>query len=417
MADTPKIEPRVELPSETGRLHVLVVDDEPAIAGLLHEVLSRRGLVVHLAHSAAGARAAIERDPRIGVMVSDIRMPEQTGLSLASDLLRTRQDALALEVILVTGDITTDDAVGAVRARAFDFLKKPFRLAQVVDSVDRALASASDRRRRAAREADLRERMQAAEAERHRLADRLAHSTARLEDTQSTLAMVERARGDLFAVIGHELRTPLIPILGFSELIARTPGLGMDEIRGYAQMINEGGTDLLALIEAVLDILALDQGEGLADPGQELVATLVGRVTAGLDHLAAARRVALWQEGPADLVVTGDLARIAQALGELIDNAIKASPPGGRVEIVWDDPGEVRIDVLDRGPGVPRLVLDRLGTPFVQGDMSTTRAWPGAGLGLALVTRIAQAHGGRLTLSPRPEGGTGARLILPHLGD
>lgn len=399
---------------EALQLRVLVVDDEPAITRLLCEALARRGLRVLAAHSAAEAKRQIAGAPDIGVVVSDIRMPDQTGLTLARDLTDSRADGTAIEVILVTGAITADDAVGALRARAFDVINKPFRLAPVIDVVERALASAANKRRRAARETDLRDRMNMAEAERHRLADRLEHSMARLEDTQSTLALAERARGDLFAVVHHELRTPLIPILGFSEIIAHTPNLGAADIRGYAEQITQGANQLLDLIDAALDILALDQGEGLDTLAEVRVARMVADCIGQVALAAAQNGVTIATSGSDTLCLDADPGRLAQALAALLDNAIKASPPGQTVWVAWDGGAEFALSVLDRGPGVPPGVIERLGTPFLQGDMSSTRAWPGAGLGLALVLRIARAHGGRLELRPRSGGGTEAILSLPQ---
>ena len=113
--------------------------------------------------------------------------------------------------------------------------------------------------------------------------------------------------------------------------------------------------------------------------------------------------------------VYGDIERIKRGLVQLADNAIKASPPATTVVLRWmsEGPGATRIEVLDRGPCIPAEILAGLGTAFLKGNASHARALPGAGPGLALATRMASAHGGRLSTEARQDGGSQAALILP----
>lgn len=397
-------------------LSVLVLDDERPIVELLVRGLSQRGFLVKGVHDAAAAKAAIDADPGIGVLLSDVRMPGQTGLALAEELLRDREEARALEVVLLTGGATADVALGALRARTFDLVQKPLRLAEVAAVAERALASCRGRRARALRDAEVDLRIGAAEAERARLVDRLSASSARLDDVQTALAASQRMRSDLLAVISHEMRTPLIPILGFSEILAGGMALPAAEVKDYGRLIHSGARRLLSLIEAALDIVALEHGRGLVPGLQETVPRLLARVLAAQAAEAVAQGVRLeLADGAAQAVVCGDMRLLATALGHLVDNAIKASPAGGTVLLGWSVRQDQGIDILvrDQGAGLPEGLESQIGTPFLQADMSLTRNWPGAGLGLALVTRVAAAHGGRLRLRAVEGGGTEACLELP----
>ncbi|MBU8540946.1 hybrid sensor histidine kinase/response regulator [Falsiroseomonas tokyonensis] len=403
-------------PPQAPALTILVVDDERPIVELLLRALTHRGFQVQGADNAEAAKAHVRADPSIGVVLSDVRMPGQTGLALAEELLRGRSEAEALEVVLLTGGATADVALGALRARTFDLVQKPLRLNEVAMVVERALASSRQRRARAIRDSEVEEHIRAAEAERARLFERLSASSARLEDANSALAASQRMRSDLLAVISHEMRTPLIPILGFSEILAGDAPLPAAEVQDYGRLIHAGADRLLSLIEGALDIVALAHGRGLVPGLPEPAERLLGRVLARHQPAAAARGIRLAMQVPdPSPMLAGDLRLLAAAIGQLLDNAIKASPDGGVVEVAALAPpeGGVLLQVRDHGAGLPPGLLEQLGTPFLQADMSLNRAWPGAGLGLALASRVAQAHGGRLRLQPAADGGTEARIELP----
>ncbi|NKC30108.1 hybrid sensor histidine kinase/response regulator [Falsiroseomonas selenitidurans] len=405
--------------TDTPPLRVLVVDDERPIVEMLLRALTQRGFEVSGVDNPEAAKQAVREDPAIAVVLSDVRMPGQTGLALAEELLRDRAEGAALEVVLLTGGATADVALGALRARTFDLVQKPLRLGEVATVVGRALDSSRQRRARAARDAAVADHVREAEAERARLFDRLAASSARLDDAQSALAASQRVRRDLLAVVSHELRTPLIPILGFSQILAGGATLRAEEVRDYGRLIHEGAERLLALIEGALDIVALEHGRGLGPGVAEPAVRLLARAATRLEAAATARglRLALpaADDPAAALSVTGDARLLLAALLQLLDNAIKASPSGAEIGLALAAlaDGGLAIRVLDRGTGLPPALLEQIGTPFLQADMSLTRAWPGAGLGLALAKRVATAHGGRLRLLPRPGGGTEARIELP----
>jgi len=395
---------------------ILIVDDERAIVDTLARYLAKAGLDVVTANDANDAQRLAAADASICVVVSDISMPGDSGITLAERLQAGQDDSKAIEVIIMTGFATTEAAIGAMRARVFDLVKKPFRLAEMGEVISRAMASSLGRRARAAREAEIRDRTQAAEIGRRRLTDQLLEAESGLRDTQTALERSERARAGILSIVSHELRTPLIPIMGFSEVIAASPDMPVEDLREYATLIHEAGGDLLKLIEVALDVVALQDGSGLGPRAGDWMAQMAGRVLATLARPAQARQINLMQEGAADIAVYGDIQRIERALIQLLDNAIKASPAGATVLLRWAANGDsaTRIEILDQGPGIPAEILAQLGSAFLQNDMSLQRAWPGAGLGLALARRVADAHGGTLTLAVREGGGSQATLTLPH---
>jgi signal transduction histidine kinase len=112
-----------------------------------------------------------------------------------------------------------------------------------------------------------------------------------------------------------------------------------------------------------------------------------------------------------------DRDRMSQVLTNLLTNAVKFWPEGGTIEVSAEtEPAAIRIDVVDRGPGVPRDEAERIFEPFYRVQDASTRSVPGTGLGLAVSRGIVEAHGGRLWVDPVPGGGSCFRLVLPETG-
>jgi DNA-binding NtrC family response regulator len=135
-----------ERAESTAPLAVLIVDDEPQLARELAEAIGDEGYPVEVVHSAADAMELLRSRTDIAVMITDIRMPNRNGLELTQDAIQFRDERDALEVILITGHASLEDANFAVRMGAFDFVRKPFRLQEIFDATSRAMARAAGRR-------------------------------------------------------------------------------------------------------------------------------------------------------------------------------------------------------------------------------------------------------------------------------
>lgn len=396
---------------------VLIVDDDPQILDTVARILSSRAIRTVSAQNPAEALIRLAADPDLAVVLTDINMPGGSGLELADKIGAIRDDASAVELIFITGDGTAENAVHALRRKAFDFLPKPFRMSELIDVVDRARNACLTRRVRAIRSREVERQIDAAHDQGQRLASHLAQSMKTLARTQAALNRAEEVRDSLFAVISHELRTPLIPILGFSDIILSSPDLPRENLLQMVESIRSEGGRLLDLIETALDILVLQQGGSLRlgppSPVGEIVAAAIGEIANGA--LAIDKRVTFDRvEGGACAVC--DAMRIRRAAGALIDNAVKASPLGGSVTISTAETGlnSIALSVIDQGAGPSDEIIASVGVPFMQGDMSYTRGWSGAGLGLAFVDRVARAHGGAFTLSRGKAGGAVATMTLPR---
>lgn len=390
--------------SESRAIAVAVVDDEGDIVSVIATGLGLRGVRAVRAGSAAEAMGLIDADPAIGVVVADINMPGRSGLSMAAELAKDRDEARALEFIFITGLGTAETIAEALRQGAFDFIQKPFSLHDLMERVAAAQQRCAERRARAEQLSRMDSAVTAAHAERRRLIEALAQ-------TEAALDQAEKARANLFAVITHELRTPLIPVIGLSSLLVEDQTMTIEKARDFGAVIHESGRSLLGLIETALDVLALDADVGAL----KLRPVPLHRLVDAARRRAKAQDIQV-ESGPAEEdSVAADRDRMERAIAAVLDNAMKASTQHDRVRLrhgVTAD-GDALVEVSDDGPGAPEDVLAQLGRPFLQADMTSTRAWPGAGLGLAFATRVLAGHGGGLVLSRRRGGGTTARLAWP----
>ena len=387
---------------------LLIVDDEAPIREALGTGLRALGFVVQQAANATEALEHLARDPGIGAIITDIRMPGRSGLELLAELARTRGDERALEAIIISGHGTLEHAADAMRHGAVDFLPKPFTLQQVAEAGRRAMERAQARRRTAADRQELNRALAAARAEAQASAAHLAHvlesKPAPAED--SAAQALDRAR-----MLSHELRTPLVPVLGFGELLRDVP-LSPETVREYGREITEGANRLLVTINRLLE------AERLAAPGlqasmQPEPASLIAQaVSAAVQGVAAARQVVVKLYLLPDLRLPCDRALLQTALVELLNNAVLHSPSGGTVSLTLARNGqECRAEVRDHGPGWPAAVLAAPGGST--GESILTRQRDGLGLGLVMARRIAEVHHGALLLVSPPDGGSLAVLRWP----
>jgi signal transduction histidine kinase len=218
----------------------------------------------------------------------------------------------------------------------------------------------------------------------------------------------DRLKGDFLSTVSHELRTPLTSIIGFSELLVNVPHL-TDKQRRWATNILTSGQGLLALINDVLDLARLEAGKLKLHPGPVDVAGLCDQAAALIRPAAEAKHLELKVVAPAAGPVVQDAGKLGQILSNLLGNAVKFTPEGGRVTLTAEAADDhLILTVTDTGVGIPpeeqELVFDK----FRQASHPLTREQGGTGLGLSIVRELAKLLGGDVTL--RSELGRGSRF-------
>lgn len=231
-----------------------------------------------------------------------------------------------------------------------------------------------------------------------------------------TLARLERSFEQLrrfTSDASHELRTPLTAIRSVGEVGLRKQGTAEHYREVIGSMLEEAGR-LTRLVESLLTIARADAGQIQLARTRIVVLPFVQEVSSLLEVLAEEKGQQLVIEGSETARVQADRAILRQILINLLDNAIKYSPLGGRITVrVLPSNREVSIEVADSGPGISAEHRDRVFDRFYRVDEGRSRDAGGTGLGLALAKWGAEAHGGRLELACPPQGGCILRLFLP----
>ncbi len=223
-----------------------------------------------------------------------------------------------------------------------------------------------------------------------------------------------RFKDRFLSTMSHELRTPLNAILGFSELLCDERYGSLNERqRRYIEHIHTGGRHLLKLINEILDLSKIEAGR--LELAIESVRTdnALGEVISAMRPLADKKSQTLSQHAEAGLSVRADATRLRQVLMNLVGNAIKFTPEGGRIELAaLREDGQVRIEVRDTGQGIPFEEQKRIFEAFYRLQKSG-EATEGTGLGLAITQRIVELHGGQLGLESQPGQGSCFYFSLP----
>ncbi|MFP5521205.1 sensor histidine kinase [Peptococcus simiae] len=216
----------------------------------------------------------------------------------------------------------------------------------------------------------------------------------------------QQAREEFSANVSHELKTPLTSISGFAEMLANDMVKSEEDRRHFAQHIYTEAGRLLELIDHIMRLSAIEQGE-LDGDNRVNIQDVINQVMDRFDRIAEKNEVRL-SAMETKAAVFGNEVLLADMLGNLVDNAIKYNIPGGYVHIsVMEEGDEVLISVSDNGAGIPKDMQSRLFERFYRVDTShSNKTASGSGLGLSIVKHIVQRHHGTIDVDSAPGRGT-----------
>jgi signal transduction histidine kinase len=377
--------------------HVLIVDDDAALLEALSEMLQLRmpQIVVDKVESAA---AALDRigSKDYETIVSDIKMPGIDGLAL---LARIREMRPHTPTLLITGHGQHDLAVQALRGGAYDFIQKPIDREYFLASLGRALHTS-----RLYRQVEL----QREALERHAL-----DLKKTVDERTRELREANQAKDEFLALLAHELRNPLAPIMNAVGLISNRGGAD-PVLQQATQVVERQARQMARLLDDLLDVSRISRGKlQLRKEVLDLTEVVENAVQTSRPLIESRRHQLTISLSPEPVALEGDSTRLEQVLANLLNNAAKYTDAGGRIHISANlEDNNAIIRVRDTGKGIPPAMIQRVFEPFVQIDFSLHRPEQGGlGIGLMLVRRLVEMHGG--TVSASSEGpGLGSEFVV-----
>ena len=376
----------------TGQANVLLVDDQPA------KLLSYRAILENIdanlisAHSAREALDCLLRN-ECAVVIVDVCMPELDGFELAQ-MVREHPRFKRTAIIFVSGIALGElDRLRGYECGAVDYLPVP-----IVPEILRAKVTAF---------VELHTKTQQLERLNQELESRVAERTLQLEEAN-------RRKDEFLAVLAHELRNPLAAIRTAAELVNR-PEAPAATVAQASGVIGRQVTHLGRLVGDLVDVSRITRG--LIELQRERL-----KVSAAVFHALETSQPFMAERGhtlsiaPIDdeLEVLGDLSRLTQVIANILHNAAKFTPRGGQISLSAERDGDdVALRIVDNGAGISADALPQVFELFSHSGGRLDRATTGLGVGLALVRRLVEMHGGRVTA--RSEGAGAGTEITVHL--
>ncbi|MQA21597.1 response regulator [Rugamonas rivuli] len=395
---------------KTEKPKILVVNDDAnslfALTSLLTQWAEQESYEVLAARSGQEAlRQVLMHD--FAVILLDVNMPGMDGFETA-EAIHQRARSADIPIIFITAFLADElDRLKAYQRGAVDFLFTPVipQILYAKISVFVALAMKNEELKKQARQLSLRTTELTAANQK---------LTREIEERQSAERQ-NHAKDEFLAMLGHELRNPLSAISSAASLIG-LPGVSADGVTRAKKIIQRQSQHLGRIVDDLLDLSRAMSGKILLNRAPLDLAALVA---ASLETYRATGRSADYQlEQDLDQGwVDGDATRLEQITSNLIDNALKYTPSGGRIEVrTWTENDDVVLSVRDTGVGIAADLLPHVFDVFVQGSSTLDRSQGGLGIGLSLVRRLADLHGGEVTAASKgPGGGSTFTLRLPRI--
>ena len=361
-------------PNASARPRILVVEDNPDMNRFIVQCLDRDYDVVSAFDGREGLQKALEFKPVL--VISDIMMPNVSGVEMIA-AMRERVELASIPIFLLSAKADEELMVKLLDDGVRDYLVKPFTERELAVRVRNSVLAEQSR--------------------------------VQMETLRRTAENANRAKDEFLAMLGHELRNPLSPIVTALQLMKLRGDVGAERER---LIIERQVGHLNRLVDDLLDVSRIAQGRVELKRQRLEIGDVVSRAIEMSSPLLEQRSHRLHVDVPRGLCVDGDPTRLGQVLANLLTNAAKYTPPDGDVWVQASQAeGQVRVSVRDSGTGIAPEMVPHIFELFVQERQAVARSHGGLGIGLTIVRSLTELHGG--AVSVRSAGiGTGSEFIV-----
>ena len=370
------------------RTRILIVDDESGFRETMARRLEKRGAVVNQAAGGKEALASLAQEP-VDVVLLDVRMPGMDGLSVLGHI---RQEHPDTEVILITGNVSTQEGVAGIKAGAFDYLTKPIEIEHLIGKIRQAFDKLI-RTQEQAREIRFRVKMEQQLIAADRLAALGTLSAGTAHEINNPLAIINDAAGWLKSRAAKDG--------SISDAMRKDLDLALDKIESSVKRARRITHQMLSFSRQADSMTKEFNLSELAVEVVELTREIASEIQAEVSAACEVKDMRLWS----------DPYQVRQVLINLVTNGLQAAAPGGTVElIITGNEADAIAVVRDNGPGIPPENLERIFEPF----FTTKPPGEGTGLGLSVSRGIIEKLGGRIEVGSKLGAGAVFKVILPR---
>lgn len=412
-------------------VNILVVDDRDENLLALEAVLSDPSYRIVRARSGREALKEV-LDQDFALILLDVQMPGVDGYETAV-LIRERPRSRQTPIIFLTAnDWGSQHVFRGYTVGAVDYLVKPvapdvlrskvavfvelFNKQEALRLAQEELESRIAERTRELATANV--KLSAEIEERVRIEQERVNLLKREQAARLEAEAANRLKDEFLATLSHELRTPLNAIMGWAHVLGQSSG-DRATVQRAAEVIRQNAAAQAQLIEDILDVSRIVGGRLVLDARPVQMRAVIEDAIESLTPASSAKSIQIERRLADEVVVFGDRDRLQQIVWNLVSNALKFTPKGGRVEVeLIEEDGDAAVRVSDTGIGIAADFLPFVFDRFRQADSSMSRRHSGLGLGMAIVRHLVELHGGTVSAESEGEGkGATFRLRLPKRTD